>query len=82
MTTSSMTLKNICMFWMAFFFGISKAFLYSLYDCTRQVFFKVIELVVITPTIIDMPFSVSPVIAGLMIVLIFGAQGWLATASV
>lgn len=27
-------------------------------------------------TIIDMPFSVSPVIAGLMIVLIFGAQGW------
>ena len=24
-----------------------------------------------------MPFSVSPVIAGLMIVLIFGAQGWL-----
>ena len=27
-------------------------------------------------TIIDMPFSVSPVIAGLMIVLIFGTQGW------
>ncbi|MFI7984105.1 sulfate/thiosulfate ABC transporter permease CysW, partial [Acinetobacter baumannii] len=30
----------------------------------------------ILTTIIDMPFSVSPVIAGLMIVLIFGAQGW------
>lgn len=27
-------------------------------------------------TIIDMPFSVSPVIAGLMLVLMFGAQGW------
>ena len=27
-------------------------------------------------TIIDMPFSVSPVIAGLMLVLIFGTQGW------
>ncbi|WP_374663684.1 sulfate ABC transporter permease subunit CysW [Acinetobacter sp.] len=30
----------------------------------------------ILTTIIDMPFSVSPVIAGLMLVLIFGAQGW------
>jgi sulfate transport system permease protein len=28
-------------------------------------------------TFIDLPFSVSPVIAGLMYVLIFGAQGWL-----
>jgi sulfate transport system permease protein len=28
-------------------------------------------------TIIDMPFSVSPVIAGLMLVLIFGSQGWI-----
>ena len=28
-------------------------------------------------TIIDLPFSVSPVIAGLVFVLIFGAQGWL-----
>jgi len=28
-------------------------------------------------TIIDMPFSVSPVIAGLMLVLIFGTQGWM-----
>lgn len=30
----------------------------------------------ILTTIIDMPFSVSPVIAGLMLVLIFGMQGW------
>lgn len=28
-------------------------------------------------TLIDLPFSVSPVIAGLVFVLIFGAQGWL-----
>jgi sulfate transport system permease protein len=28
-------------------------------------------------TLIDLPFSVSPVIAGLLYVLIFGAQGWL-----
>ena len=27
-------------------------------------------------TLIDLPFSVSPVVAGLMYVLIFGAQGW------
>ena len=30
----------------------------------------------ILTTIIDMPFSVSPVFAGLMLVLIFGTQGW------
>jgi len=28
-------------------------------------------------TLIDLPFSVSPVVAGLMYVLVFGAQGWL-----
>jgi sulfate/thiosulfate transport system permease protein len=28
-------------------------------------------------TLIDLPFSVSPVIAGLVFVLLFGAQGWL-----
>jgi sulfate transport system permease protein len=28
-------------------------------------------------TLIDLPFSVSPVIAGLLYVLLFGAQGWL-----
>ena len=27
-------------------------------------------------TLIDLPFSVSPVIAGLIFVLIFGLQGW------
>ena len=31
----------------------------------------------ILTTMIDMPFSVSPVIAGLMLVLIFGTQGWM-----
>lgn len=30
-------------------------------------------------TLIDTPFSVSPVIAGLMLVLIFGTQGWMGT---
>lgn len=30
----------------------------------------------ILTTIIDLPFAVSPVIAGLMLVLIFGTQGW------
>ncbi|RYZ96872.1 MAG: sulfate ABC transporter permease subunit CysW [Moraxellaceae bacterium] len=30
----------------------------------------------ILTTLIDLPFSVSPVIAGLMLVLIFGTQGW------
>jgi len=28
-------------------------------------------------TLVDLPFSVSPVVAGLMYVLVFGAQGWL-----
>ena len=28
-------------------------------------------------TLIDLPFSVSPVVAGLVFVLVFGAQGWL-----
>jgi sulfate transport system permease protein len=28
-------------------------------------------------TLIDLPFAVSPVVAGLMFVLLFGAQGWL-----
>lgn len=30
-------------------------------------------------TLIDLPFSVSPVIAGLMLVLLFGTQGWWGT---
>ncbi len=31
----------------------------------------------ILTTLIDIPFSVSPVIAGMMLVLIFGTQGWM-----
>lgn len=31
----------------------------------------------ILTTLIDLPFAVSPVIAGLMLVLIFGTQGWI-----
>ncbi len=31
----------------------------------------------ILTTLIDLPFSISPVVAGLMYVLVFGAQGWL-----
>ncbi len=30
-------------------------------------------------TLIDLPFSVSPVVAGLLLVLLFGAQGWFVT---
>src|SRR5690606_12143513 len=30
-------------------------------------------------TLIDLPFSVSPVISGLIFVLLFGAQGWFGT---
>ena len=30
----------------------------------------------ILTTLVDLPFSVSPVVAGLMYVLVFGAQGW------
>ena len=39
----------------------------------RQVRFPRQELLI---TLIDLPFSVSPVIAGLIYVLVFGAQGW------
>ena len=31
-------------------------------------------------TLIDLPFSVSPVVAGLMLILLFGTQGWFAPA--
>jgi sulfate transport system permease protein len=33
----------------------------------------------ILTTLVDLPFSVSPVIAGLIYVLVFGAQGWFGT---
>ncbi len=50
-------------------FGIAAAWLLSKYD-----FFGKSVLI----TLIDLPFSVSPVIAGLVFVLLFGAHGWFA----
>jgi sulfate transport system permease protein len=48
-------------------FGIAAAWLISKYD-----FWGKSVLV----TIVDLPFSVSPVISGLIFVLLFGARGW------
>lgn len=48
-------------------FGVASAWLLSKYD-----FWGKSALI----TLIDLPFSVSPVIAGLIFVLLFGAQGW------
>jgi sulfate/thiosulfate transport system permease protein len=48
-------------------FGIAAAWLLGKYD-----FWGKSVLI----TLIDLPFSVSPVIAGLVFVLLFGAQGW------
>lgn len=50
-------------------FGMAAAWLLSKYDFPGKS--------VIT-TLIDLPFSVSPVVAGLMFVLLFGANGWFA----
>ncbi|WP_341327188.1 sulfate ABC transporter permease subunit CysW [Methylotuvimicrobium sp. KM2] len=50
------------------FFGISAAWAIARFD------FRGKNLLI---TLIDLPFSVSPVIAGLIYVLVFGAQGWL-----
>ena len=48
-------------------FGIAAAWLITKFDFRgKQVLL----------TLIDLPFSVSPVIAGLIYVLVFGAQGW------
>ncbi|MDD2760421.1 MAG: sulfate ABC transporter permease subunit CysW [Methylomonas sp.] len=49
-------------------FGVSAAWAIARFE------FKGKNLLI---TLIDLPFSVSPVIAGLIYVLIFGAQGWL-----
>lgn len=49
-------------------FGVSAAWAIARFD------FRGKSLLI---TLIDLPFSVSPVIAGLIYVLIFGAQGWL-----
>lgn len=48
-------------------FGVSAAWLITKFD------FRGKHLLI---TLIDLPFSVSPVIAGLIYVLVFGAQGW------
>jgi sulfate transport system permease protein len=50
-----------------FIFGLSAAWLLARYD-----FFGKSVLL----SLIDLPFSVSPVISGLIFVLLFGAQGW------
>lgn len=50
-----------------FTFGVAAAWLLSRYD-----FFGKSVLL----SLIDLPFSVSPVISGLIFVLLFGAQGW------
>jgi sulfate transport system permease protein len=49
-------------------FGVAAAWAITKFD------FKGKHLLI---TLIDLPFSVSPVIAGLIYVLVFGAQGWL-----
>jgi sulfate transport system permease protein len=48
-------------------FGVAAAWLVTKHD------FRGKHLLI---TLIDLPFSVSPVVAGLIYVLIFGAQGW------
>ena len=48
-------------------FGVAAAWAISKFD------FRGKQLLI---TLIDLPFSVSPVIAGLMFVLLFGANGW------
>lgn len=49
-------------------FGISAAWLITRFKFPGRSFLT---------TLIDLPFSVSPVISGLVFVLVFGAQGWL-----
>ena len=50
------------------FFGVTAAWLIAKYNFRGKSFLI---------TLIDLPFSVSPVIAGLIFVLLFGLQGWL-----
>lgn len=49
-------------------FGVSAAWCIAKFDFKGKAFLI---------TLIDLPFSISPVVAGLMYVLVFGAQGWL-----
>jgi sulfate transport system permease protein len=48
-------------------FGVAAAWLISKYDFRGKPMLT---------TLIDLPFSVSPVVSGLVFVLLFGAQGW------
>ncbi|MGB3069005.1 MAG: sulfate ABC transporter permease subunit CysW [Ottowia sp.] len=49
-------------------FGVAAAWCIAKFDFKGKAFLT---------TLIDLPFSVSPVVAGLIYVLVFGAQGWL-----
>ncbi len=49
-------------------FGIAAAWAIAKFEFKGKAFLT---------TLVDLPFSVSPVVAGLIYVLIFGAQGWL-----
>ncbi|WP_332815798.1 sulfate ABC transporter permease subunit CysW [Ramlibacter sp.] len=49
-------------------FGIAAAWCIAKYEFRGKAFLT---------TLVDLPFSVSPVVAGLTYVLVFGAQGWL-----
>jgi sulfate transport system permease protein len=48
-------------------FGVSAAWAIAKYEFRGKAFLT---------TLVDLPFSVSPVVAGLIYVLVFGAQGW------
>ncbi len=49
-------------------FGVAAAWCIAKYNFRGKAFLT---------TLIDLPFSISPVVAGLMYVLVFGAHGWL-----
>jgi sulfate transport system permease protein len=51
-------------------FGIAAAWCVAKFDFPGKTFLV---------TLIDLPFSVSPVVSGLIYVLVFGAQGWFGT---
>ena len=48
-------------------FGVAAAWCIAMYEFRGKAFLT---------TLVDLPFSVSPVVAGLIYVLVFGAQGW------
>src|SRR3982751_1803979 len=49
-------------------FGVAAAWAIAKYEFRGKAFLT---------TLVDLPFSVSPVVAGLIYVLVFGAQGWI-----